>query len=282
MDIRSTIKALEIPPLSPYAVKTMGYHLISGEMDADIELKVTAGKLEGEGDLTFHGPRVEAINPEKLENKQGRPIPLESALKVLRDKNDDVRLRIPISGDVTHPKFSFADAINQAVIKGLTMASLSYLKYMLGPYGTAIAIVELGGKFGVHVLTGIRLKPLEFQPGTSDLDAANQKYVDKVASILKEKKDVRLQLCGWATESDRTGRPQAADTPAAAEQQIAAAKDARLPLGDEAMLALAQRRADQIEDKLVNRYGITHNRIFICKPKIDPNAEAKPRVELVF
>jgi hypothetical protein len=55
-----------------------------------------------------------------------------------------------------------------------------------------------------------------------------------------------------------------------------------LPLSDEAMLALAQRRADQIEDMLVNRHGITHNRIFICKPKIDPSAEATPRVELVF
>ena len=48
------------------------------------------------------------------------------------------------------------------------------------------------------------------------------------------------------------------------------------------MLALAERRADQIEDLLVSRYGIKDKRIFICKPEFDKNPDAKPRVELVF
>jgi hypothetical protein len=47
MDINGKIRAVEMPRLSPYAVKTVGYHLVSGEMDADIDLKITAGKLQG-------------------------------------------------------------------------------------------------------------------------------------------------------------------------------------------------------------------------------------------
>ena len=295
MDLKGNIKAAEMPPLSPYAVKTLGYNLISGEMDADIDLKITAGQLQGEGDLKFHHPRVEAVNPERLENEAGSPIPLQSALKVLRDKDNDVRLKIPISGDVSDPKFNFSDALNQAVIKGLTMATLSYLKYMLGPYGTAIAIVEIGAKVGAKALTGIRLKPIDFQPAASDLDPAAMEYLDKVAAILKEKKDLRVSLCGWATESDRSGPSEAAaqiptaptgadplETKSAADGQSAAQKDARLALSAEALLALAEKRADQIEDILVSQHGIKDKRIFICKPDIDPAPEAKPRVELVF
>jgi hypothetical protein len=290
MDLKGKIKALEMPPLSPYAVRTIGYNLISGEMDADIDLKIIVGQLEGEGDLKFYNPKIEAVDPEKLQNKEGSPIPLQSALKILRDKDDDVRLKIPISGDVSDPKFSFADAINQAVIKGLSIATLSYLKYMLGPYGTAIGIIELGVKVGAKALPGIRLEPVEFLPGASNLLPATTEYLDKVAAILKEKKDLRLRLCGWATENDRMGQREAAEIPAAPPTgrestsggQIDAPKDTRLPLTDEAMLTLAERRADLIENILVSQHGIKDKRIFICKPEIDKNPDAKPRVELVF
>ncbi|MGD2186442.1 MAG: DUF748 domain-containing protein [Desulfobacterales bacterium] len=294
MDLNGKIKALEMPPLSPYAVKTLGYNLISGEIDADIELKIVVGQIEGEGDLKFHKPEVEAVNPEKLENMEGSPIPLQSALKVLRDKNGDVRLKVPISGDVADPKFSFSDAINQAVVKGLRMATLSYLKYMLGPYGTAIGIMEIGLKVGKKVLPGIRLNPIEFQPGASEPDMMVPEYVEKVAAIMREKKDLRLRLCGWATQSDRMGQRDAAKTaPAAAGsetlqresapgRQTDAPQKARIPLSDEAMLVLAEQRADHIETILVNQHHIKDERIFICKPEIDKNPDAKPRVELVF
>ena len=184
MDIKGAIRAAQLPPLSPYAVKAIGYNLISGEMDADINLKIIVGKLQGEGDLKFHNPRIEAVNPEKLENKKASPIPLRSALKVLRDKNDDVRLKIPISGDLANPQFSFSNAINQALTRGVTIATLSYLKYVLGLYGTAIGIIEISAKLGEEVLSRIRLKPIEFLPGTFELDAATLEYLDKVAAIM--------------------------------------------------------------------------------------------------
>ena len=291
MDLKAKIKAVELPPLSSYAVKTLGYHLISGEMDADIDLKITAGKLQGESDLKFYNPIVEAVDPEKMKSEAGRPIPLQSALEVLRDNDNDVRLKIPISGDVSDPEFSISDAINQALIKGLSMATLSYMKYMLGPYGMAIGIVELGAKIGSNALSGIRLKPVDFQPGASDLDPAAMEYLEKVAAILKQKKDLRLRLCGWATESDRTGpRGAAAEKPAApfgAEKsvpdgQIVAPKDDHFPLSNAAMLALAEQRANRIEDILVSRHGIKDKRIFICNPEIDEHPGAKPRVEIVF
>ena len=294
MDLKGKIKAAEMPPLSPYAVKAIGYNLSSGTMDADIDLKIIVGKMEGKGDLIFYNPVVKAVDPEKLKNEKGKFIPLQSALEVLRDKNNDVRLKMPVSGDVTNPKFSISDAINQALIKGLTMATLSYMKYMLGPYGMAIGIVELGAKVGAKALTGIRLNPVDFQPGVSDPDPANMEYLDKVAAILKQKQDVRLRLCGWATESDRMGRSEAtpeSTAPSGSKVPVIKSEDggqsdaqkaSRLPLTDGAMLQLAEQRADLLKDIVVSRHGIKDERIFICQPQIDENPGAKPRVEIVF
>jgi hypothetical protein len=294
MDLKGKVKAAEMPPLSPYAVKTLGYNLISGEMDADIDLKIIMGKLEGEGDLKFYNPQIEAVDPEKFKNEAGKAIPLQSALEVLRDNDNDVRLKIPISGDVTDPKFSFSDAINQALIKGLSTAALSYLKYMLGPYGMAIGIIELAVKVGAKALPGIRLEPVEFQPGASDLDPATMDYLDKVAAILKGKKDLRLRLCGWAIEGDRMGQGEAPPKPTAPSGsepletksapggEIDAQKEPRFPVTDAALLQLAEQRADRIEDILVSQHGIKNKRIFICQPQIDKDPAAQPRVELVF
>jgi hypothetical protein len=44
---------------------------------------------------------------------------LDSALKLLRDKQNDVRLSIPISGNISDPKFSVADAVNKVLAKTL-------------------------------------------------------------------------------------------------------------------------------------------------------------------
>jgi len=170
------------------------------------------------------------------------------------------------------------------------LATLSYLKYMLGPYGVAIGIIELGAKVGTKALSGIRLKPAEFQPGASELEATTREYMDKVAAILKEKKDLRLRLCGWATEGDRMGQRRDAATPAEAQSpekgsmagKIAAQKDGGFALSEAEMLTLAEQRANRIEDYLVTQHGIKDKRIFICAPALDKNPEAPPRVEMVF
>ena len=62
------------------------------------------------------------------------------------------------------PRYHFAFEIG-FLVKGLTLATVSYLKYMLGPYGTAIGIIKPGSKVGAKAVSGIRLNPLDFQPG---------------------------------------------------------------------------------------------------------------------
>ena len=45
----------------------------------------------------------------------------DSALKLLRDKQNDVRLSIPISGNISDPQFSVADAVNNEMCKRIAL-----------------------------------------------------------------------------------------------------------------------------------------------------------------
>jgi hypothetical protein len=46
------------------------------------------------------------------------------------------------------------------------------------------------------------------------------------------------------------------------------------------MLALAKRRAEVVEDYLVNQHGVSASRTAVCRPTLDPEAENTPRVDL--
>ncbi|NNL74986.1 MAG: DUF748 domain-containing protein, partial [Desulfobacterales bacterium] len=267
MDVTGNIEALDLPPISPYTVKSLGYDFVSGEMDTDVNLKIVLGKLQGESNFRLNNLKVKTAD-QKTEAGQdtGLKIPLESTLKLLRDKKNNIQLKVPISGDITDPQFSFRDAINQAVVRALTMASFSYLKYMLGPYGTAIGIAELA----IKAIPGIRLQPVVFKPGSSDLNQDAVAYLNKIATILRDRPDLQVSVCGLSTEADRSLLSEKSPKQGAASSSI-----------DAQLLGLAQKRAELIKDHLIALFEIENKRIFICKPELDKNAEAPPRAELL-
>jgi hypothetical protein len=274
LDWIGKIEALELRSFSPYVIQNTGFRFVSGELQADIPMKINQNQLNGQIDLMLFKPKVERVKAEApSEDKQGKiqiSIPLDSALKLMRDKQNNVKLNIPISGDITDPKFSIADTVNKVLVKTLQTAALSYLKFALGPYGIGLAVAEKA----ISGSARIRLNPITFAPGSDQLDEAAIDYTQRVATIMREYPEVQVSLCGVATESDRK-----AITAAPAKQTGA---QASLPTdtADAALLALAEQRSDQILNQLVKVHGIAPKRIIGCEPKIAKGDNAKPRVDL--
>ena len=258
------IESFELPSLSPYVIQNTGFRFISGDLQADIPIKINQNQLEGKIDLILYNPKVERVKAEKPpEENQGKirlNIPLDSALKLMRDKQNDVKINIPISGDINDPQFSVADAVNKVLVKTLQKSALSYLKYMLGPYGIGISVAE----FAYKQASKIRLNPILFAPGSGDLDEAAIDYLQRVAAIMKDYPRVQVSVCGVATESDR------------------ATMKASAKIEDSALLELAKNRTERIEDQLVKSHEIGADRIIACTPEIDSTAESKPRADLEF
>jgi hypothetical protein len=261
-------------------------------MQADIPLKITQNVLNGEIDLILYNPRVKSVKaPDPEKEKKGKiqlNMPLDSALKLLRDKQNNVKLKIPISGDITDPKFSVTDAINKVLAQTLQTSALSYLKFMLGPYGIGISLAEMA----VEQASKIRLNPILFAPGSAELDASAIDYLKRVGTILNEHSQVQVVVCGVATESDRSalsGSPPAGagaqpTTPKSGKGDQDKTRSQEEPATsastDAALLELAQERSKHIKDQLVNSHGITAKRIIGCESEIDKGADAKPRADL--
>jgi outer membrane protein OmpA-like peptidoglycan-associated protein len=253
---------LALPLLSPYAIENTGYRFVSGEVQADIPVKINQNQIDGKIDLILYNPAVKAVKTEGPERGKAGKIrlnmSLQTALKLLRDKQNDVKLNIPISGNINDPKFSVADAINRVLAKTLQSSALSYLKYMLGPYGIGISIAEIAYKQA----TKIRLNPILFAAGSDDLDEAAVDYLQRVAAIMKEYPEVQVSVCGVAAESDR---------------KSIRGKSSK---EDSALLELAENRTERISNQLVKLHGIAAKRIVACAPEIDSSAAGKPRAKL--
>ena len=209
-------------------------------------------------------------------------VPLEQGLSMLRDSNDNIKLSIPISGTLDDPEFNFNDAIAQAIGKAMTMASLSYLKYTLQPFGTVLLVAELASEAGKAAVA--RLETVQFAPGSDELSDSARAYVDKLKTLLDERPQLSLTLCGVATGTDRQvlagvgSKDKEATATAGKPATGVADKQPQTVVSDEALLDLARRRSAVVKGRFIAEHKIDASRLFNCHPQIDATADAAPGV----
>jgi hypothetical protein len=274
-DLRFILSALELPPLSSYTGKLLGYNLDSGQMDAKAGLKVDSGKLDGLVELELHQLEVSPLDEEarkRLDSEMS--VPLDTGLSMLRDKQNSIRLKMPISGDSSNPDFDFSDAINQAMGKAVKKGAFTYLAAALQPFGTLLAIAQVAG----DAANAIRLDPLVFVPGSNETEKSPRAYLEKVAEVMSQRPEIRIRLCGIAVEQDRAAL-------ASRTEGKKGDKDGKKPSGevvaDDKLLQLAARRADGVKTSLAEK-GIEPGRLINCAPVIDQDAKGEPRVDLLI
>ena len=276
VDLELQLEGIALTQLSPYMVDSMGYALESGHLDADSTLKLDKGQLDASNTLTIRELELSPAGNESQESFDATlPVPLNSALNMLRDKHNTIVLELPVSGDMENPDFDMSDVINTAVGKAIKQGSLTYLTMALQPYGSLITIARLAGEQA----TKVRLHPVTFEPGSAANMEDSYDYLEKVAGILKDRPEVNIKICGLAVEEDRP----ALSLKAAGKDKDANRKNKKNdPAGDQQLLELARQRAAVVKDYLVAEHAVTASRLVACQPHIDEDDDAAPRVDLLI
>ena len=251
-NLEAKTRQIDMQALSAYSAKMFGYRIVSGQLNSDLRLRIAQGRLEGNNKIMLANLSVTPKDEAAVEQMKTRlTMPLDSALDMLRDKDNNVHLETHLSGDMSDPQFSLTDAINQALTHALQTASVSYLKYFFQPYGTLITVAELAGK-----ALQMRLDPVPFPAAKATPAPATRDYIEKVGKLLQKRTKLRLKLCGKTVPRDG--------------------------LSGDAALALATKRAEGLKDYFVKQYGIASDRLFLCDPELDKGADAQPRVDLTL
>lgn len=263
------LKNYPLAGLSSYTVQSVGVALASGRLKLKSKIRLEDNQLDMNNEIMLKELETSTISADlaaKLDNQL--PVPLDSALSMLRDSENNISLNIPLSGPVDELNVGISDILITALSKAIVPAASGYLMYTLGPYG---ALAWIGMKVGEHMLE-IRLPPVEFSPGERAVPAELKDYFDRLALILRDRPDADFQLC-----------PKSSAWEFIPESKRETLDEKGLELSDrdrEKLMQLGQERAGKVKEYLINNYAIDKDRLLICLTRIETQKTAKSRVDI--
>lgn len=280
-ELKGEIRALELPPLSPYAADSLGVHLQTGQLDADISMGATQGKLNGAMQLTLSELFVAQPDPNAPLAKRA-DMPVETVLDLLRDSDNRIKLSIPVRGDLSNPDFDVSDAVGQAVGGALRSTVFTTLKVAFPLAGLISLVIDDSES------RRLALEPLSFLPGADALGEAERKRLSAVADLMVEHPPLKLTLCGAAQPDDwdalvERKREEKLGILAKLQKLVGTTTKTDLANMDMNRLSdLANSRAQTAKGFLVDQAGIDPGRLFTCRPRVETDGKSLPRVDLLL
>ena len=176
LDIAAQVRDLELPPLSPYAVKYAGYGITRGKMSVDVSYLVQPdGKLTAKNKVVLNqlsfGDKVEGSTAS---------LPVKLAVALLSDRNGVIDLDLPISGSLNDPQFSIGPIIIKVIVNIIVKAITAPFSLLASAFGGGTD--ELG--------------TVAFASGSADLAPDAKAGLDKVAKALLDRPSLKLTVVG--------------------------------------------------------------------------------------
>jgi len=281
--LKGTIRAVNAADFSAYLNGTLQHRIKSGNVDVDIDLAVEQGKLDSQLGFVFHKFYLEQLSEQEsrqYEEKLG--MPLSTALNLLREKDDSIRLKLPVTGDIENPEFSLNDVIRKVMADAITSTIISYYT----PFGLATTLV----KAGFDLATALRFDPVLFEPTETAVADNGKEQLEKLVTLLTERPNIKLLMCGIATQDDRlklfpVNESSAKSTQAVKSTDEEELSDLKAVLPElsgpelEKINALAKQRGESVRDYLMKEKGIDPGRMILCAPSYAGD-QGKPRITL--
>ena len=196
-----SIEQMNLVEFNPYLVQAMGYRLKKGMLGVTSDIKITDGQLGGKLNILLQNSKFEPADDEAIDRLSKQiSMPVETALSILKDDNNNIRIEVPLSGDLSQPDVGINDVVNQISRKALKTATLYYLKQSMVPYGQLISLASFAG----DQLFAIRLNDLNFEPNVVELNDEQRAYLDTVSEMMRKKAALELQVCPIASKAEAT------------------------------------------------------------------------------
>ena len=193
LDIATSFKRVELTTLTPYSGKFAGYRIRKGRLNLDLHYLITKGQLKAENKLVLEQLQL----GEKVDSPDAVDLPIRLAVALLKDTEGKISIELPISGDLNNPQFSVMPIVWQTLRNLVMRAAQAPFKFIGGLVSGGDA-QDLGS--------------VAFTPGSSDLSSDAKGALEKLASALKARPELRLEIEGTSAQSS--------DGPLIAEQRL--------------------------------------------------------------
>ena len=189
LDLEAEVQGIELTSFSTYSGKYAGYAIERGKLSLFLKYKIENNQLVADNrvfldQLTFGEP-VESASATKL--------PVTLAVSLLKNRNGEIDINLPISGSLDDPEFSVGGIVVKVIVN-------LFVKAVTSPFAL------LGSLFG----GGEELAYVEFDYGYAALSVPMQERMKTLAKALDDRPALKIELAGRIdTERDREGLKRA-------------------------------------------------------------------------
>ncbi|WP_144395492.1 DUF748 domain-containing protein [Pleionea sediminis] len=270
------LSALDLVPFSAYAIRYLGYRIDQGHMNINGDIKIQSGKIDSEFKLKtskFELSDLEDHEEHALNAELG--VPLSTALTLLENNDDEIKLEIPIHGDADSPNFSVADVISTVTVKAIKAA----IVYQYSPFGLLTLANGL-----IDLATGLNFDPIVFSPGEALLTSEHKNQLEEIAQLTRQKPQISIVFCGKVSLMDlpntEDSNPASETSPEEKSKRSSLQKENLSEEQRSKLHELAKQRQANVISSLKNDYSVPQNQILSCNIKVSTMVEKVGKVTI--
>lgn len=179
-DLKVSFTDIELPPMTPYSGTYLGYAVERGKLYLHSDYRLEKRKLNWTNrvfiDQLYLGRRMESAKETSL--------PVLLALALLRDRNGEIHLELPVSGQTDDPHFGIRHMVLEVWKKLVHSAQQSPFALMRTLFGEK------------EDLSGV-----SFAPGSAELSPDEQGKLLRLAKVLNDRPTLRIGVAGFADQA---------------------------------------------------------------------------------
>ncbi|WP_299725793.1 DUF748 domain-containing protein [uncultured Endozoicomonas sp.] len=183
-NLSMSFKNLELTTLTPYSGRFAGYSIQKGRMHLDLNYGIRNHQLSATNEMLLD----KLILGSKVDSDESVDLPIRLAIALLKDRNGQIDIKLPVSGDLDNPEFKLGPIIRTALFNLIT-------NLISAPFDLLASLV--GG-------SAEEMQFINFAPGEFSLQQYQQiESLDKLAKALQERPELQLEVTGkTANQSD--------------------------------------------------------------------------------
>lgn len=176
MELTINMKNVQLKDFSAYCVNMFSCPLTKGTLALRSQTRIANNMLKSVNKLDLYEPKVGKKN--KKLNAEYKKIPLALGLYVITDKDNKAVFNIPVTGNISNPKFSYKKIVIKTVCNLL-------IKVAEAPF------TLLGKALGI---SGDGLHEIDLRPGQKDFSSEQYGKLSDIAKVLKSKTEMTVSF----------------------------------------------------------------------------------------
>ncbi len=173
-DVAVTFENIELTTFTPYSGKFMGYRIEKGKLDLDLRYRIENRQLDATNKVFVR----QLTLGDKVESPDATKLPVKFAIALLKNREGNIDLNLPVKGNLDDPKFSVMPIVMKVLVGLVTKAVAS-------PFAL------LGAVFGGDEPAA---PDVTFGFGSAELDTAAVRKLEVVRQGLADRPNLRLEI----------------------------------------------------------------------------------------